>query len=139
MSAYAGDVSVNDCWNALSEDERAILVDVRTSAEWGFVGVCDLSQLGKQPVLESWVLFPDMSPNMQFVDKLEGLGLDKDTPIYFLCRSGVRSQGAAAAMTQAGYTQCFNILAGFEGDVDEQGHRGSLSGWKVAGLPWVQR
>ena len=64
--------------------------------------------------------------------------IDRDAPLLFLCRSGVRSKAAAIAMTQQGFTACYNIANGFEGDSDPTRHRGTVSGWKVEGLPWVQ-
>lgn len=141
-NGYAGNVSVQTCWDVLSTDQAAALVDVRTTAEWAFVGVPDLSPLGKQVGRAEWVSFPSMSPNASFADEVSALlsasDTNKDTPIFFLCRSGQRSQGAAATLTAAGFTRCYNIVAGFEGDADGSGHRGTINGWKVAGLPWVQ-
>jgi len=139
MADYAGDVSVKECWDALEKDARARLVDVRTGAEWAFVGVSDLSSLGKQVDLNSWVLFPDMSPNADFMPAMATLSLEKDTPIYFLCRTGARSKAAAMAMTAQGYTHCYNIACGFEGDKDESNHRGHVNGWKAEDLPWEQQ
>lgn len=139
MADYAGDVSVEETWGALKENADAVLVDVRTKSEWAFVGGSDLSSLGKQVHLSSWVIFPEMSPNPDFVSAMEALGLAKDTPVYFLCRTGVRSKAAAVALTARGYTDCYNIACGFEGDKDDQGHRGKVNGWKAAGLPWMQQ
>lgn len=141
--SYTGDVSVKDVWQALLSDENAVLVDVRTQAEWAFVGICDLSQMGKAPLLVSWQEFPHMEINQNFIALVEtqmsgGQASSKDRPIYFLCRSGVRSKSAASAMVAAGYGNCFNILEGFEGDKDGAGHRGLSGGWKAAGLPWQQ-
>ena len=83
-----------------------------------------------------------MQVNPDFVaaaDKaLRGAGRGPDAPVYFICRSGARSASAAAAMTAAGYSNCFNVAGGFEGQRDEGGHRGTVDGWKAAGLPWVQ-
>ena len=62
----------------------------------------------------------------------------KDAPLYFLCRSGIRSKAAAIAMAEAGFTACFNVAGGFEGPPDDRGHRGGSSGWKAEGLPWRQ-
>ncbi len=141
--SYTGDVSVEEAWAALSAEDKAILVDVRTQAEWVFVGTCDLSELGKSPLLISWQEFPHMEINPNFTQMIMaqtvgGQAIQKDWPLYFLCRSGVRSQSAAAAMVAAGFEKCFNILHGFEGVRDHDGHRGIKSGWKAAGLPWVQ-
>lgn len=136
--AYAGDISPKDAWKILESETDAVLVDVRTAAEWQFVGVPLLDSLGKQAVLAEWIRFPGGSPNPDFVAQVQDAVGDGDPAILFLCRSGQRSQGAAASLTQAGYTKCYNILEGFEGDKDAEGHRGMSGGWKVAGLPWAQ-
>ncbi len=140
--SYTGDVSVEDAWEALAEKKTAVLVDVRTRAEWAYVGICDLSALGKSPLLASWQEFPHMAVNPDFVRMIDQMtgeqNIPKDSSLYFLCRSGVRSRSAAAAMINAGYSRCFNVLAGFEGDLDQTGRRGNNNGWKAAGLPWRQ-
>jgi len=136
---YAGDASVTDAWAALEKDPRAQLVDVRTAAEWAFVGRPELSGIGRMVHCIEWLSFPAMDPNPGFVAAAAlALGPNRDAPVYFLCRSGVRSRSAAMAMTAAGYTQCFNIAGGFEGDLDAARHRGQINGWKAAGLPWTQ-
>ncbi|MTH99753.1 rhodanese-like domain-containing protein [Roseibium sp. RKSG952] len=141
-SQYAGDVSVTEAFEKLQEDQNSILVDVRTQAEWTFVGIPDLRAVGKEPVFAEWQSFPPASPVTDFAEKLSALlsekGLDQSASIFFLCRSGARSQAAAIAMTQLGYSSCFNVAAGFEGGLDAQGHRGTQSGWKASGLPWIQ-
>lgn len=136
---YTDDVTVEETWKALQENKMAVLIDVRTRAEWAFVGVCDLSQVGKAPLLVSWQEFPHMEINGAFADMIMGQNIPKEAPLYFLCRSGVRSQSAAATMQAAGYEKCFNILGGFEGDHDANGHRGKVNGWKASGLPWMQQ
>ena len=136
---YTGDVTVEAAWKALQEDSAAVLIDVRTQPEWAFVGLCDLSALGKAPLLVSWQEYPHMNVNDTFVEQITGQNIPRDAALYFLCRSGVRSQAAAATMVAAGYEHCYNILSGFEGEVDAKGHRGAQGGWKAAGLPWGQR
>ena len=89
--SYAGDVSPQDAYLALAADEDAVLVDVRTSAEWSYVGVPDLSALGRRVVFVEWQRFPDGARNGDFVEQLQDAGLPDGAPIYFLCRSGVRS------------------------------------------------
>jgi len=138
-SSYAGDVSVTEAWAALQADPQAQLVDVRTAAEWAFVGLPDPTALGRRVHCIEWVTFPAMDPNTAFVSEARAaLGPDQDIAVYFLCRSGARSRAAAMAMTAAGYTKSFNIAGGFEGDLDAERHRGKNNGWKAASLPWVQ-
>ena len=125
-------------WALLERNPRAVLVDVRTTAEWAYVGSPDLTALGRQPIRLEWQQFPTMAVNAGFVAALQAAVPDQATPIAFLCRSGVRSLAAAEAMAAVGYGQCYNITGGFEGVPDAQKHRGTVDGWKVAGLPWVQ-
>ena len=127
---------------ALQDDPAAQLLDVRTRAEWTFVGVPDLGAIGRQPVLLEWQQFPSMAVDAEFVARLDaglrGAGADNDTQLFFLCRSGQRSLAAAMAMHAAGYRRCINVSDGFEGDMDDARRRGNVNGWKAAGLPWVQ-
>ena len=140
--AYAGDIDVREAWALLKSDPAAQLVDVRTAAEWTFVGVPDLSTLGRGAILVEWQSYPGMARNAQFEaalsEKLKAAGASQDAPIAFLCRSGARSQAAAAAMTAKGFSKCFNVAGGFEGDLNQDRHRGQSNGWKASGLPWVQ-
>ncbi|MBI2241552.1 MAG: rhodanese-like domain-containing protein [Magnetospirillum gryphiswaldense] len=138
MTAYAGDISPRDTWEQLTLNSEARLVDVRTQAEWQFVGVPDLSSLEKQPLLVSWQVFPTMARNDGFAHQLAAQGITTDTPLYFLCRSGVRSKAAAELMTSLGYSQCWNVADGFEGPLDGTRHRGTQAGWKASDLPWLQ-
>jgi len=137
---YAGDVSCQDAWDALAADPQALLVDVRTQVEWQLIGKPDLSSIRQEPVYLQWVTMQGVNKN--FVDELkaalEERGAAADTPIYFMCQSGGRSKMSAMQCTELGYSACYNIAEGFEGDLDEHQHRNSISGWKVAGLPWVQ-
>lgn len=135
---YAGDVMPSEAWKILESDEDAALVDVRTLAEWTFVGVPDLSELGKQLVTIEWQTYPSMEANANFTTQLAEAGVPKDAPVMFLCRSGQRSRAAAIAATQAGFETCYNVSEGFEGGMDDAHHRGTVGGWKVAGLPWGQ-
>lgn len=136
--AYAGDVTPQQAWKVLAEDLKATLVDVRTQPELLFVGIPDLSSLDKEPLFVPWKVFPRMEVNPDFVRQVAAGGVDKDTPLLFLCRSGGRSKEAAIAMTAAGYTRCYNVACGFEGDLDPVRHRNVLAGWRHDGLPWVQ-
>lgn len=139
MSAtYAGDIDPREAWRILGEEPGAILVDVRTDAEWNFVGIPDLSSLGKQALLVAWQVYPGMARNAAFVDEVAAKAPEKGAPLLFICRSGARSRAAAEAMTAAGYGRCYNVATGFEGDLDGTRHRGAVNGWKVQGLPWAQ-
>ena len=126
-------------WEALKTDPNAQLVDVRTDAEWTYVGLTDLAAAGKQPVLIPWQVFPAMQVNADFIDQLRQAGFNPEHHVYFLCRSGVRSLAAAQAAAAAGYPHAYNVADGFEGPPDGEGHRGRISGWKADGLPWRQR
>jgi rhodanese-related sulfurtransferase len=135
---YAGEISATQAWQRLSADPRAQLLDVRTTAEWNFVGLADLSALGRQTHCVEWQGFPEGGRNPGFVaEASQALG-DPAAPVLVMCRSGARSRAAAIALTQAGFHQAFNISDGFEGDKDERGHRGAHNGWKAANLPWRQ-
>ena len=132
------DVDPKQVWDDLRGDTRARLVDVRTDAEWNFVGLPDLAQTGQDPVLIPWQVFPTMQVNGAFVDHMRQAGLEPEDRIYFICRSGGRSRAAAQAAQQAGFPNAFNVQDGFEGPVNTEGHRGMVSGWKAEGLPWRQ-
>lgn len=139
---YAGDVSVKEAWDRLARSATATLVDVRTQAEWAYVGVPVLSSIGKAAVLVEWDEFPTGALVPDFIGRLKSeidkLGIDKGAPLYFICRSGNRSRQAAVAATAAGYSQAFNVAHGFEGRLGPERHRGSKESWKGEGLPWVQ-
>ena len=135
---YAGDIAPTEAWKLLGDRKDAVLVDVRTRAEWNYVGLPDLEAVGHKPALIEWQVFPTMHVNPEFVGALSGALADKSAPILFLCRSGVRSAAAAKAMTAAGYTACLNVTDGFEGPLDAAAKRGTSRGWKASGLPWRQ-
>jgi rhodanese-related sulfurtransferase len=135
---YAGDVDVTETWRRLSEDPDAVLIDVRTTAEWNFVGLPDLSPLEKQVLQSEWKSFPSMALNPDFLAEVEQADIDKNAAVLLLCRSGQRSRDAAIRLTAAGYKNCYNVAGGFEGDKNAAGHRGTVGGWQFAGLPWIQ-
>lgn len=135
--SYAGDVTPEQAWKLLSENPEAVLVDVRTDAEWRFVGVPDLSSLGRDVVYIEWNRL-DGTRNENFVDQLlERVPARADRSVVFICRSGHRSIGAAEVATEMGCSPAYNVLDGFEGHLDAAGHRGG-SGWRAVGLPWRQ-
>lgn len=137
--AHVPDASPTATWDAIRADPAAVLIDVRTDAEWAFVGLPDLTGAGKEPVLVSWQRYPTMQVNDAFVDQLRQAGLTPANRLYFLCRSGVRSVAAGEAAMAAGFPHAFNVADGFEGPPDHAGHRGARAGWKADGLPWRQR
>ena len=136
------DVPADATWARLKADADAVLVDVRTRAEWTFVGLPDLSALDKRVLTIEWQTFPDSRIDPEFVEKLASYlgqaGLPKDTELFFVCRTGARSRSAAEAMAEAGYPRCRNVEDGFEGPLDASQRRGQVAGWKAAGLPWRQ-
>ncbi|NHO31040.1 rhodanese-like domain-containing protein [Acetobacter fallax] len=131
------DVSPQATWQALEENSAAQLIDVRTPAEWLFVGMPDVSQIGRAVHPVSWQL-PGGLVNSQFLEELSATGATEGQPLYFICRSGSRSRAAAKAAKQAGFGPVFNVADGFEGPLDAHSHRGGSAGWKAAGLPWQQ-
>ncbi len=136
--SYAGDITPLEAWKLLSDHPAAVLVDVRTDAEWRLVGVPDLSSLGREVVFIEWNT-SDGRHNERFADQLrEQVAVDEQRPVIFLCRSGQRSIGAARAATEMGITPAYNVLDGFEGQLDAQGRRGE-NGWRATGLPWRQQ
>ncbi len=148
MSTDAGpsvsELLPTETWALLKEDSDAVLVDVRSKPELGFVGKPDLSALGHTMLCVEWASYPGMSANARFVEEvLHELDGAVPSVMLFLCRSGVRSIGSARAMTkcfaeQGRTVECISVAEGFEGDLNAQKHRGDLNGWKVRGLPWVQ-
>jgi rhodanese-related sulfurtransferase len=131
---HKGNIPPREAYQRLQGNAAAVLIDVRTQPEWTFVGVPAVERL----VRLSWQVFPEMQVNSRFVEEVEQMGLPKDSEILCICRSGARSSSAASALTDAGYSNCWNVAEGFEGDKDAQGHRAAMNGWKHAGLPWVQ-
>ena len=128
---YSGDVSPKESYDALIADSNAVLIDVRTPAEWTYVGI----PLMEKMIQASW---PPPPENPDFAETIKQLGVPLDSTVYLICRSGIRSARAASELIAAGYKTCYNVAEGFEGDRDNNGHRGSIGGWKVARLPWAQ-
>lgn len=139
---HIDDVAVNEVWARLKSDPKAVLIDVRTQAEWAFVGLPDISELGKCVLTQEWQTFPQGQVDPQFAIRLEAAlahaGVTKDDEIFFICRSGGRSRMAAEALSGLGFRHCRNVAEGFEGPLDANRHRGGKAGWKAAGLPWIQ-
>ena len=139
---YAADVTATEAYELLRSRKDSVLVDVRTQAEWAYVGLPDLAELGRELVRVEWQRYPTMAINEDFVPalsaELQRRGTPADAPVLFLCRSGARSQAAARVMTEQGFTNCLNVADGFEGPLDAARHRGSRDGWKAQALPWRQ-
>jgi rhodanese-related sulfurtransferase len=131
-----GRLELDQAWALLRDEPTATLLDVRTVAEWTFVGVPDLSSLGKPVHFIEWTQFPDGAPNPDFLTAARR-ALDPAANVVVICRSGARSQAAAESLSQAGFTSTHNLTAGFEGPLDADGHRSG--GWKSSGLPWIQQ
>jgi rhodanese-related sulfurtransferase len=142
FAGYAGDLLALDAYALLDGDASAVLIDVRTEAEWAYVGTPDLQALGKKPLFLEWQSYPSMAVDADFAFSLEArlhsAGVERGVPLVFLCRSGARSRHAAIAMTSAGWGPCFNVADGFEGPLDSSRRRGGAGGWKAGGLPWTQ-
>jgi rhodanese-related sulfurtransferase len=129
--SYAGDLSPQEAWAKL--EAGAILVDVRTEAEWAHIGIPDTKATENDPLFIQWNLAGGI-PNSRFIEQLTQQAPEAEgTELVFLCRSGVRSVAAANAATEAGFV-AFNVLEGFEGALDQHGER-SVNGWKNRGLP----
>ncbi|MCW8305759.1 rhodanese-like domain-containing protein [Acidiphilium sp. PA] len=133
------DVAPKQVWEALMTHPDAVLIDVRTTAEWNFVGMPDLSQTGKHTIPIQWQVFPTMQPNPHFLDQVKDAGLTEQHHLYFICRTGGRSMAAADSARNAGFKHVYNVKDGFEGPHDQRGHRGHVAGWKHDGLPWTQK
>ena len=140
--SYAGDVTVQDAWRDLEATADATLIDVRTAAEWAFVGLPALTAMDKSLLLVAWNEFPSGAQVPDFAGRLKAAlaeaGIGFDAPLYFLCRSGARSRSAAIVATAEGYRHAYNIEKGFEGALGADGHRATPGSWKGEGLPWVQ-
>lgn len=131
---YAGAVTPAEAFEWLQSDPSVKLIDVRTQAERDWIGRVALPDVRQFSV--QWSLYPGGAKNPEFLQQLAACASPDDT-LLFLCRSGVRSRYAAQVATEAGYHLCFDILEGFEGDRDDEGHRKTIGGWCRAGLPWV--
>jgi rhodanese-related sulfurtransferase len=129
---YYGAVLPDEAKALLEAFPSARLIDVRTRPEWEYVGHVPGS------ILIEWTTYPTGARNQSFLEELKAAVDDPQAPLLFFCRSGQRSDSAARAAAAAGYTMAFNVLEGFEGPKDSEGHRGMLGGWRKAGLPWIQ-
>ncbi|MBK9217522.1 MAG: rhodanese-like domain-containing protein [Uliginosibacterium sp.] len=128
---YSGATTPAEAYEIIQRAPGARLVDVRTRAELDWVG-----RIPGAVEIE-WNTWPGGVPNPHFLTQLTRQ-VDQEALVLFICRSGARSHNAAMAAASAGYTACYNVLEGFEGDLDANGHRGAIGGWRHANLPWQQ-
>ena len=136
------DIDAGDVWERLAAEPSAVLIDVRTQAEWVNIGVPNLAAIGKQLLMVEWMSLPDKQLNPLFADQLESalesIEAGRDAELYFICRSGIRSLAAAQVMVNAGYRACYNVASGFEGPGEGDKQSGKPAGWVASGLPWVR-
>ena len=132
-------ISAQQASELLGQDNSAILLDVRTNMEYQYVGHVPNS------LHIAWMDAPDWIVDKDFVHKVIKILSQsslveqfKSTPILGMCRSGQRSLAALELLARHDFTQLYNISDGFEGSLDQNGHRNTINGWRAAGLPWVQ-
>ena len=126
---YTGSLTPKEAYEVWQLAPGAKLVDVRTRAEWDWVG-----RIPGAVEIE-WNTYPGSQPNPDFLAQIRRQ-VDREALVLFICRSGVRSHNAASLASTSGFTACYNVLEGFEGDIDANGQRGKVGGWRRAGLPW---
>lgn len=137
-------VNPAEAWEGLKSDPASVMFDVRTIAEWDYVGEPVLESLGKELYKVEWMEFPEMIRNDYFADEvIAQFGETDPSVVYFICRSGRRSDAAVKVLRAKlrgtdRNIDFVNVLEGFEGDHDANGHRGTINGWKVRELPWKQ-
>lgn len=131
---YAGALTPQEAYTLLQNNPKVKLVDVRTTAERDWIGRPNIAP--DQHIAVQWNLYPGGTPNPDFLPQLSQVA-DKDSVLLFLCRGAVRSRHAAKLATENGYANSFDVLEGFEGEKDADGHRKTVNGWCKAGLPWI--
>lgn len=138
-------ISAQEAFELLKNDQNSALIDVRTFEEFNFVGFVNAASFNNRMVLLPWQLFPAMSENPEFAPALESalkkIFADKaqEANLIFICRTGGRSNQAANYAKNLGYQNCSNLVGGFEGDLNQQEQRGQVNGWKAETLPWRQK
>jgi len=123
----------SEAWALLQQDPGVLFLDIRMAIESLYVG--------RPPGVINipWYEFPELTPDpSHFVQAVEKEAKSKDQTVMLICRSGVRTVDAAIALEKAGFTQVVNVLDGFEGQLDDEGHRSTVGGWRFEGLPWEQ-
>ena len=127
-----------ECFRKLSKISNSYLIDVRTTPEWEFTGVPDLSSLSKKTIFISWHLYPEMKINSFFENQISKSNINKNDKLFLICRSGKRSFQAAKFLSLSGYNHCYNVIDGFEGDKNTLSQRSTINGWKYNNLCWKQ-
>jgi rhodanese-related sulfurtransferase len=131
-------ISSRECFEKLSIEVNSQLIDVRTKPEWIYVGVPDLSSINKKVIFVSWQVYPEMGTNKFFENQILESNIKKDNNLYFICRSGNRSNNAAEFLASRGFSNCFNVIDGFEGKLNHERQRTLIDGWQFNNLPWKQ-
>ena len=131
-------ISSRECFEKLSIEVNSQLIDVRTKPEWIYVGVPDLSSINKNVIFVSWQVYPEMGTNKFFENQILESNIQKNNNLYFICRSGNRSNNAAEFLTSRGFSNCFNVIDGFEGKLNHDQQRALIDGWQFNNLPWKQ-
>ena len=131
-------ISSRECFEKLSIEVNSQLIDVRTKPEWIYVGVPDLSSINKKVIFVSWQVYPEMGTNKFFENQILESNIKKNNNLYFICRSGNRSNNAAEFLTSRGFSNCFNVIDGFEGKLNHECQRALIDGWQFNNLPWKQ-
>ena len=131
-------ISSRECFEKLSIEGNSQLIDVRTKPEWIYVGVPDLSSINKKVIFVSWQVYPEMGTNKFFENQILESNIKKDNNLYFICRSGNRSNNAAEFLASRGFSNCFNVIDGFEGKLNHECQRALIDGWQFNNLPWKQ-
>ena len=131
-------ISSQECFEKLSIEVHSQLIDVRTKPEWVYVGVPDLSSINKNVIFISWQVYPEMETNKFFENQILESNIKKNDNLYFICRSGNRSYNAAEFLTSRGFSNCINVIDGFEGKLNHKHQRALIDGWQFNNLPWKQ-
>jgi len=127
-----------NAFELLKNNKNSLLIDVRTNEELNFVGIVDASSFDNRMIFLPWQTLPQMQQNQNFMNDLLAK-VNKDNEVLFLCRTGGRSNQSALLASTIGFKKCYNIINGFEGDLNSQNHRGLINGWKASNLPWEQK